>query len=393
MIKNTELKKLIIIQIIIFLFSIILCIVFYNKINKDYSETLINNDANLIGNFLIINPNLEQELLSVVNSTQNYELGQKFLEENNLLDYREKNYSVNFITIFLSVLTVFSILIVINYYFIRKLYKKIKEIDYDVDKILQGNYEINILDYNEGSLSSLKNNIYKMTVKLRESNELILKEKNNLEELLEDISHQIKTPLTSMYMINDILQKETNSKVRQEFLDKNEKQINRIEWLVTSLLKMSRLDNGSVKLKKEMTNVDTMLTKAITPILPLIESKNIKVKHEKQNLKIKIDPDWTSEALLNIIKNACEHTKDSVTITTSSNPLYTAIEVKDNGEGIDKKDLSHLFERFYRGNHNKESIGIGLSMSKKIIELQNGTIEVKSHVGKGSTFIVKFFKN
>lgn len=393
MIKNTELKKLIIIQIIIFLFSIILCIVFYNKINKDYSETLINNDANLIGNFLIINPDLEQKLLSVVNSTQNYELGQKFLEENNLLDYREKNYSVNFIAIFLSVLTVFSILIVINYYFIRKLYKKIKEIDYDVDKILQGNYEINILDYNEGSLSSLKNNIYKMTVKLRESNELILKEKNNLEELLEDISHQIKTPLTSMYMINDILQKETNSKVRQEFLDKNEKQINRIEWLVTSLLKMSRLDNGSVKLKKEMTNVDTMLTKAITPILPLIESKNIKVKHEKQNLKIKIDPDWTSEALLNIIKNACEHTKDSVTITTSSNPLYTAIEVKDNGEGIDKKDLSHLFERFYRGNHNKESIGIGLSMSKKIIELQNGTIEVKSHVGKGSTFIVKFFKN
>ena len=393
MIKNTELKKLIIIQIIIFLFSIILCIVFYNKINKDYSETLINNDANLIGNFLIINPDLEQKLLSVVNSTQNYELGQKFLEENNLLDYREKNYSVNFITIFLSVLTVFSILIVINYYFIRKLYKKIKEIDYDVDKILQGNYEINILDYNEGSLSSLKNNIYKMTVKLRESNELILKEKNNLEELLEDISHQIKTPLTSMYMINDILQKETNSKVRQEFLDKNEKQINRIEWLVTSLLKMSRLDNGSVKLKKEMTNVDTMLTKAITPILPLIESKNIKVKHEKQNLKIKIDPDWTSEALLNIIKNACEHTKDSVTITTSSNPLYTAIEVKDNGEGIDKKDLSHLFERFYRGNHNKESIGIGLSMSKKIIELQNGTIEVKSLVGKGSTFIVKFFKN
>ena len=393
MIKNTELKKLIIIQIIIFLFSIILCIVFYNKINKYYSETLINNDANLIGNFLIINPDLEQELLSVVNSTQNYELGQKFLEENNLLDYREKNYSVNFITIFLSVLTVFSILIVINYYFIRKLYKKIKEIDYDVDKILQGNYEINILDYNEGSLSSLKNNIYKMTVKLRESNELISKEKNNLEELLEDISHQIKTPLTSMYMINDILQKETNSKVRQEFLDKNEKQINRIEWLVTSLLKMSRLDNGSVKLKKEMTNVDTMLTKAITPILPLIESKNIKVKHEKQNLKIKIDPDWTSEALLNIIKNACEHTKDSVTITTSSNPLYTAIEVKDNGEGIDKKDLSHLFERFYRGNHNKESIGIGLSMCKKIIELQNGTIEVKSHVGKGSTFIVKFFKN
>lgn len=393
MIKNTELKKLIIIQIIIFFFSIILCIVFYNKINKDYSETLINNDANLIGNFLIINPDLEQELLSVVNSTQNYELGQKFLEENNLLDYREKNYSVNFITIFLSVLTVFSILIVINYYFIRKLYKKIKEIDYDVDKILQGNYEINILDYNEGSLSSLKNNIYKMTVKLRESNELISKEKNNLEELLEDISHQIKTPLTSMYMINDILQKETNSKVRQEFLDKNEKQINRIEWLVTSLLKMSRLDNGSVKLKKEMTNVDTMLTKAITPILALIESKNIKVKHEKQNLKIKIDPDWTSEALLNIIKNACEHTKDSVTITTSSNPLYTAIEVKDNGEGIDKKDLSHLFERFYRGNHNKESIGIGLSMSKKIIELQNGTIEVKSHVGKGSTFIVKFFKN
>ena len=232
-----------------------------------------------------------------------------------------------------------------------------------------------------------------MTVKLKEQSELLIKEKKYLEETLQDISHQIKTPLTSMYMINDILTNEKDENIKKEFLIKNKNQIERIEWLVTSLLKLSRLESGTVKLKKEKIELNKLIDKAIEPINVLLELKDIKLIKSIEDTNINIDINWTVEALLNIIKNACEHTKDKIEIIGSTNPLYTEIKIVDNGIGINKKDIKHIFERFYKGSHNKESIGIGLNMSKKIINLQNGIIEVFSKEGVGSTFIIKFYKN
>ena len=194
-------------------------------------------------------------------------------------------------------------------------------------------------------------------------------------------------------MINDILTNEKDEKIRKEFLIKNKNQIERIEWLVISLLKMSRLDSGTVKLKKEKIKVKDLINKSIEPIKVSLDLKSIDLELDLSNDYVLVDINWTSEALLNIIKNAYEHTKDKITITSKNNPLYTEIKITDNGNGIAKKDLKHIFERFYKGNDNKDSIGIGLNMSKKIINLEQGIIEVETKENVGSTFIIKLYKN
>ena len=271
------------------------------------------------------------------------------------------------------------------------IYIKIKKVDDNITEILDGDYRVNIKDYDEGYISNLRNNIYKVTIKLREQNELLMKNQKYIEEVLEDISHQIKTPLTSMYTINDIVINEKDEKIRREFLMQNRNQIERIEWLVTSLLKISRLDSGTVKLKYKKVKTKEIIKESLRPINVLIELKNIKLELDLDDSTIYVDYHWTSEALLNIIKNACEHTHSKIIISSSDNPIYTEIKITDDGEGISKKDLKYIFKRFYKGEHNKDSIGIGLNMANKIITMEGGDIECV--VDNGTTFIIKLYKH
>lgn len=271
------------------------------------------------------------------------------------------------------------------------IYIKIKKVDDNITEILDGDYRVNIKNYDEGYISNLRNNIYKVTIKLREQNELLMKNQKYIEEVLEDISHQIKTPLTSMYTINDIVINEKDEKIRREFLMQNRNQIERIEWLVTSLLKISRLDSGTVKLKYKKVKTKEIIKESLRPINVLIELKNIKLELDLDDSTIYVDYHWTSEALLNIIKNACEHTHSKIIISSSDNPIYTEIKITDDGEGISKKDLKYIFKRFYKGEHNKDSIGIGLNMANKIITMEGGDIECV--VDNGTTFIIKLYKH
>lgn len=274
--------------------------------------------------------------------------------------------------------------------------RKIKQIDKYIKDILNNKDTFDIRDYNEDELSKLKNDIYKITMLLKEEKENTLSEKKNLEVILSDISHQIKTPLTSMYVINDLLLDDNlDKKKRKEFLNKNRLQLERIEWLVTSLLKISRLDSGTIKLKKEKININNLIEKVIEPLKIPIELKNQKlIINSPNDLFIKVDLNWTIEALINILKNAYEHTKinGEIKIDLLDNPIYTEINITDNGEGISKDDINHIFERFYKGENNKESIGIGLNMAKTIIEKENGIIEVTSEKNKYTTFKIKFYK-
>ena len=245
-------------------------------------------------------------------------------------------------------------------------------------------------------MSNLSNDIYKVTVKLKEQNDITRKDKKYLEEILSDISHQLKTPLTSMYVINDLLDTDLDDNIRKEFLQKNKAQLSRIEWLVTSLLKISRLDSGTIVLKPKKIKLETLINKSLEPLLIPMELKNINLKLDIDfNMKMVIDLNWTSEALINIIKNACEHTDENGTIRIYSedNPIYQAIIIEDNGNGISEDDLPFIFERFFKGKSNKESIGIGLNMAKKIIDMQKGDISVKSEIGKYTAFTIKFYKN
>ena len=271
------------------------------------------------------------------------------------------------------------------------IYIKIKKVDDNITEILDGDYRVNIKNYDEGYISNLRNNIYKVTIKLREQNELLMKNQKYIEEVLEDISHQIKTPLTSMYTINDIVINEKDEKIRREFLMQNRNQIERIEWLVTSLLKISRLDSGTVKLKYKKVKTKEIIKESLRSINVLIELKNIKLELDLDDSTIYVDYHWTSEALLNIIKNACEHTHSKIIISSSDNPIYTEIKITDDGEGISKKDLKYIFKRFYKGEHNKDSIGIGLNMANKIITMEGGDIECV--VDNGTTFIIKLYKH
>lgn len=381
-------KKYFIVNFVAILIIILFYFLISNIINNSYEQKIIDNESYLIGNLLTKYPNLKEDIISSYLIKDNYEIGNNLIKEYNLITIKNNNIIV-LLYCLISVLLLF----IINFLYIRNIYKKIGKIDKYMNNILNDDYSINIKDYCEGDISNLKNDIYKMTIKLKEQSELLIKEKKYLEETLQDISHQIKTPLTSMYMINDILTNESNENIKKEFLIKNKNQIERIEWLVTSLLKLSRLESGTIKLKKEKISLRELIDKAIEPINVLLELKNIKLTKNIEDVTLNVDINWTVEALLNIIKNACEHTVDKIEIIGSTNPLYTEIKIIDNGAGISKKDIKHIFERFYKGNHNKESIGIGLNMSKKIINLQNGLIEVSSKEGVGSTFIIKLYKN
>ena len=285
---------------------------------------------------------------------------------------------------------------ILTWYYLYKQSKKIKSLSVYMNNILNNNYSLDIRDYEEGDLSNLKNDIYKMTVKLKEQSDLSLKDKRYLEEVLSDISHQLKTPLTSMYVINDVLltSKEMKEEKKKEFLIKNRKELERIEWLVTTLLKMSRLDSGSETIRIKEVELGTLIKKVLEPLEIPIELKNQKlVLDYDPTIKLNIDLLWTTEAFINILKNAHEHTEEEGTITifAKDTPIFTEIEVRDNGTGIREEDLPHIFERFYKGKGNKESIGIGLHMAKKIINLEKGEVKAVSSK-QGTTFNIKFYK-
>ena len=218
-----------------------------------------------------------------------------------------------------------------------------------------------------------------------------------LESTLSDISHQLRTPLTSMYVMNDLLSSTKMSKEKKkEVLKKNRSQLERIEWLITTLLKMSRLDSGMVTLKEEKVEAKELIKKALEPIsIPVELKKQTVLIVGDKKAQVIVDQKWTIEAFVNILKNAHEHTKvgGMIIVKITDNPLYTEFLIQDNGSGIAKEDLPHIFERFYKGkNSSSESIGIGLNMSKSILQKENASVMVESTEGKGTTFTIRFYK-
>lgn len=295
------------------------------------------------------------------------------------------------------------LIIEITYYYEYRRYQRINELSMYLHRICSGNYSLDIRDNEEGELSILKNEIYKVTCRLSEQSELLKKDKHYLVDSLSNISHQLKTPLTSMLMMMDLLKRhDLEEEKRLEFIRSISKQLERIEWLVTALLKLSKIDAGTVPFKKEKVNVSFLIKQAF-------ESLSIKAEIKEQSITINNhevwqggedvsfigDKNWSLEAIINILKNCIEHTPvgGKIEIDFSENALYTEIIIKDNGEGIDQEDLPHIFERFYRGkNASSESVGIGLAMARSIVLEQNGDITVKSEKGIGTQFRIRFYK-
>lgn len=288
-------------------------------------------------------------------------------------------------------------LIGVSLYFDRQRYKEIESLSGYLRTISNGQYSLDVRDNQEGELSILKNEIYKVTLMLSKQSDYLNQDKKRLADALSDISHQLKTPLTSMLVMIDLLsQQNLTEEKRIEFTGNIEKQLERMDWLLSSLLKLSKIDAGTAIFKKETIVVEDLVLQSIEPLRIPIELKNQDLLITGENSVTFIgDQDWTSEALINILKNCVEHTpaEGRISIHYTENPLYTEILIEDTGKGISREELPNIFKRFYRGkNASKNSIGIGLAMAHTVIESQQGSLDVKSELGKGTQFSIKFHK-
>ena len=276
-------------------------------------------------------------------------------------------------------------------------YRDLGRLAMEVHRFQRSSSRINLASYSEGELSYLSSEIGKMAVKLTEQTEMLQKDKNYLADAISDISHQLKTPLTSMSMMADFLRSPSlPEEKREEFTGNIRTQLARIEWLVSALLKMARLDAGAVVLKCRPVNVAGLIQKASAHLMIPMELKNQRfVVDCGEDISFDGDIDWMSEALANIFKNCMEHMDPGKTlrVRAEKNPVYVRMDIRDEGCGIDQEDLPHIFERFYRGkNASSESVGIGLAMAAQIIHRQNGDIQVESIVGTGTHFIIKIYQ-
>ena len=278
----------------------------------------------------------------------------------------------------------------------KERYSQVQMLNDYLSHVCSGDYSLDITDNQEGEYSLLKNNIYKVVVMLQASNEALKSDKTVLADFLANVSHQLKTPLTSMMVMTDIIKDEQNEERRGEFLAVVQNQLEKIKWLIATILKISRLDAGTVEFTNTDFSLSDMLENCLKPFLITADIKNIKIVTDIQNFNLYGDKNWTAEAIQNIIKNCLEHTHEGgeIRIESSISNVYDKLVISDNGCGIAKKDLPHIFERFYHGkNSSEDSVGIGLALSKDILSKQKAAIEVESEEGKGTSFTVKFYKS
>ena len=276
-----------------------------------------------------------------------------------------------------------------------KRYQRISSLADDIDQVLHGDSSIDFDSYSEGELSILHSEIYKMTVRLREQQQKLLSDKEYLADSLADISHQIRTPLTSINLLVERLSATgLTDECRHQLANELYELLGRIDWLITTLLKISKLDAGTVQFNKETVSLEMLINKSCAPLLIPIELRG-------QELIIRAegdfygDPAWTSEAVGNMVKNCMEHTPDGgrIEINAVETALYSEIVIKDNGTGISPEDLPHIFERFYKGKDSDgKSFGIGLALSRMIIAGQKGTVKAENRKNAGAMFTLRFYK-
>lgn len=274
-------------------------------------------------------------------------------------------------------------------------YKRIAELSNDIDRILHGESRVSLEKYSEGELGILQSEIHKMTVRLREQSNNLKKDKIYLADSIADISHQLRTPLTSVNLLVSLLSEENITQERKQKLTHELYELlSRVDWLITTLLKISKLDAGTVVFQKEEISLEELVSKSVAPLLVPMELRSQKLEIRAEG-KFCGDVSWTCEALGNIVKNCMEHTPDGgeIKIIASENALYSEVIVEDNGKGILAEDLPHIFERFYKGkNSSEKSFGIGLNLARMIVTSQNGTVKAENGEKTGAVFTIRFYK-
>lgn len=402
--NKIELKKMCITScIVVIIFLIIFSILIYKQY-KTYTYNFNQKIAGIIDNVLEKYPDIEKrEIVEILNSSDgtNNEILMEYGIELDKDSVILENYTdfQKFIIIDINTLIVFILILSIIFFkYNQSESKKINEITKYIEEINRGNYRLNIEENTEDELSILKNELYKITVMLKEVAENSQKDKTTLKDSLSDISHQIKTPITSiLIMLDNILSDENMPEdIKKDFIKDIKREIVNIKFLVESILKLSKIDSNSIKFIKKEVFIKDIINEAVKNVSMLSELKNIKIiVSGDDSIKTICDLKWQVEAITNILKNCIEHLYENkkIYINYNQNNMYTELKIEDNGTGIDAKDLPHIFERFYKGkNSSSDSVGIGLALSKSIIESNNGYIQVDSELNKGTIFIIKYLK-
>ena len=404
---NTKQKRKLSIYIGIILIATILLIIFtIYYIQKNYRESLYLYTNKVISEITKEHPEQEEKIIEEVFLNNSIEEENKedilskygFNEEN--IDIANDNFkSIDKLIFMFSLIFIIGILGIIGLYtiYIRKQNQKLKKLDDYCKEILKGNYLLDLKEQDESDFSKLKNDIYDMTIMLKEKNSLLEKNNKDIEKLIADISHQLKTPLTSLNLINDILYTDLPEEKKKEFLDSSQKELEKINWLIKTVLNIAKLDSKTLILDKKNENAYHLCLEVKNNFKAMCEINQADIEIiSNKNETINCDKKWTIEAMNNIVKNAIEHGAKTITIKLEENTMYTKITIRDNGEGIDKEDLGHIFDRFYKAKNSKEnSLGIGLAFCKSIIRNQDGDIRVKSSKKEEDSwteFMIKLYK-
>ena len=389
-------SKLIMFTLITFGIIILLNVMLYYQVNKNYNNKIVNIISTIKEKY----PEIKDDELfdTIKNNVKTNNFNRYSFDLDGIVLIKENktifvSYFIILLFIYLIICLVYLTIIINND---KRKEKEINEVIKIIEEINNKNYSFKMKDINEEDLSLLKNEIYKTTIMLNEISEISKKDKKELEESLEDISHQLKTPLTSILIMIDTLldDDDMDQNTREDFLRNMKREVMNINFLVKSILKLSRLDTNTVKFISKKESVKEIIKEAILNVSLLSDLKNVKIETNLSDSFITCDYKWQIEALTNILKNSIEHSYENnkVLIESSENNAYVKITIKDFGTGIAKEDINHIFERFYKGKDSDyDSIGIGLALSKSIIEKQNGKISVESS-DDGTTFIIKYFK-
>ncbi|AKP41181.1 TPA: HAMP domain-containing histidine kinase [Clostridioides difficile] len=405
--SNKDIKIFFLVIISVLLMFIVVGQIVVINITNDYKSALLEHDYNIAG--YLNSMGVDKSKIPAVFTTNEDKYTLKGKEILNTARYdfgtddsfmpSVKLFQGKYIkTMFLYLFVFFTMIIFILYVYFFRQQNKIEEASYKIDSFMNGNINVRLNTYEEGSLSKLFGSIDAMSTSL---NTHILKEKQNKEFLkntISDISHQLKTPLTALMMYNQILQEEShNSEIVENFVQKSQNELERIESLIQNLLKITKIDSKTIILNKASVNVKKLITKILYSFETRAEKegKSISIRG-LENTNLFCDYEWISEALSNLIKNALDNTKenDKIMIEWVETPITTIISVSDTGNGIHIEDIHHIFKRFYRSKFSKsnQGLGLGLPLVKSIIEQHNGTITVESNFLQGSTFTLSFLK-
>ena len=385
----------------------------YKNIENTYIRCIMENVINQY-------PDLDMEEIAIIlnksyselESSTTSEEFDSMLRKNGITDntfYIKDMSDIRNVNIIVStsIIGVMSVLFIICFcMYLRRRKKDIFQLQDYMDKISRGNYELEINDNSEDELSSLKNSLYKIMVYMKEQADSARIKKVMLAQSVSDISHQLKTPLTSTQVLLDNLNDnpDMDYSTRKKFIYEALNQVNGMSWMIVSMLKLSRIDAGVVEFNNENISINKIIEEAVGNLEVIAEIKNVNIEKNidnrnedelnKSDIYIKGDYNWNREALQNIIKNAIEHSNDkgTVKINITDNDVYTAVYIANRGEKLSDKQQKQIFERYYsEAKYEDNSMGIGLPLAKAVIEKQGGYISVESD-DEETVFIVKYIK-